>query len=205
MALARELVAPYRGIPPTESAISRTMKSAGGPARCLFSIRSKPATSATKQRWVETASPALFRRLDTVYRRFPASRAASIRGTHCSPRTAMTRMRPGGGGIHAVREWYGIVARPLLRAGRAGDPSRRSQALYFGDRLPIYYDPAAVRAMAPHVDAIATNYNVDAAMAGSPIISSTVCENCRAASRCWSPNGFSRPGKTAPATATTAI
>src|SRR5262249_46027754 len=27
--------------------------------------------------------------------------------------------------------------------------------------LPIYYDPAAVRAMAPWVDAIATNYNVD--------------------------------------------
>jgi hypothetical protein len=29
--------------------------------------------------------------------------------------------------------------------------------------LPIYYDPAAVRAMAPHVDAIAINYNVDSA------------------------------------------
>src|SRR5207302_146650 len=28
---------------------------------------------------------------------------------------------------------------------------------------PIYYDPAAVRAMAPHVDAIAANYNVDSA------------------------------------------
>jgi hypothetical protein len=41
--------------------------------------------------------------------------------------------------------------------GRAADP----EALYFGDRLPIYYDPAAVRAMAFHVDAIDTNYNVD--------------------------------------------
>ena len=43
------------------------------------------------------------------------------------------------------------------RAIRAADP----EALFFGDRLPIYYDPAAVRAMAPHVDAIAMNYNVD--------------------------------------------
>ena len=43
------------------------------------------------------------------------------------------------------------------RAIRAADP----EALYFGDRLPIYYDPAAVRAMAPYVDAVATNYNVD--------------------------------------------
>ena len=39
-------------------------------------------------------------------------------------------------------------------------PPTRTRSI-FGDRLPIYYDPAAVRAMAPHVDAIATNYNVD--------------------------------------------
>ena len=74
----------------------------------------------------------------------------------------MTRMRPGGGGIHVVREWCGLVARHYYqfasRAIHAADPD----ALYFGDRLPIYYDPAAVRAMAPYVDAIATNYNVDA-------------------------------------------
>jgi hypothetical protein len=34
-------------------------------------------------------------------------------------------------------------------------------ALIFGDRLPSYYDPDAVRAMAPFVDAVATNYDVD--------------------------------------------
>ena len=75
--------------------------------------------------------------------------------------TEMTRLRPGGAGIHVVREWTGVVARHYYamaaRAIRAADPG----ALYFGDRLPIYYDPAAVRAMAPYVDAIATNYNVD--------------------------------------------
>ena len=68
---------------------------------------------------------------------------------------AMTRMRPGGNGIAVVREWTGIVAEHYYalaeRAIRAADP----EALYFGDRLPIYYDPAAVRAMARHVDAIA--------------------------------------------------
>ena len=64
-------------------------------------------------------------------------------------------MKPGGAGIHVVREWTGIVAEHYYtlaeRAIRAADPD----ALFFGDRLPIYYDPAAVRAMAPHVDAIA--------------------------------------------------
>src|SRR5262249_10868948 len=66
---------------------------------------------------------------------------------------------PGGAGIRAVREWTGMVAERYYtlaeRAIRSADPD----ALFFGDRLPIYYDPAAVRAMAPHVDAIATNYN----------------------------------------------
>ena len=60
-----------------------------------------------------------------------------------------------------VREWTGVVAEHYYalaeRAIRAADPD----ALFLGDRLPIYYDPAAVRAMAPHVDAIAINYNVD--------------------------------------------
>jgi hypothetical protein len=70
-------------------------------------------------------------------------------------------MKPGGNGIAAVREWTGLVAERYYtlaeKAIRAADPD----ALYFGDRLPIYYDPAAVRAMARHVDAIATNYNPD--------------------------------------------
>jgi hypothetical protein len=71
-------------------------------------------------------------------------------------------MRAAGHGIAVVREWTALVAERYYtlaeRAIRAADPD----ALYFGDRLPIYYDPAAVRAMAPHVDAIAMNSNVDA-------------------------------------------
>ena len=47
----------------------------------------------------------------------------------------------------------------MREALRAADP----EALYLGDRLPIYYDPDAVRAMAPYVDAISVNYNVDTA------------------------------------------
>jgi len=74
---------------------------------------------------------------------------------------AAPHLRPGGSGIQVVRRWTGIVAERYYHlahdALRAADPD----ALLFGDRLPIYYDPAAVRAMAPWVDAIATNYNVD--------------------------------------------
>jgi hypothetical protein len=74
---------------------------------------------------------------------------------------AITRLRPGGEGIHIIRRWIGIVAehyyRLLHRVLREADP----EALIFGDRLQIYYDPVAVRAMAPYVDVVATNYDLD--------------------------------------------
>ena len=72
-------------------------------------------------------------------------------------------LRPGGTGIEVIRVWAGVLAARyysvMREALRAADP----EALYLGDRLPIYYDPDAVRAMAPFVDAISVNYNVDAA------------------------------------------
>jgi hypothetical protein len=71
------------------------------------------------------------------------------------------QLRPGGKGIEVVRAWTAMVAANyyslIYQALHAADP----EALIFGDRLPIYYDPDAVRAEAPYVDAIATNYNVD--------------------------------------------
>jgi hypothetical protein len=74
---------------------------------------------------------------------------------------AITHLRVGGVGIQVVRRWTGIVAEHYYRlvhsALREADP----EALIFADRLPIYYDPAAVRTMAPYVDVIATNYDVD--------------------------------------------
>ncbi len=160
MTLARKLVAPYRDSPYRIGYFSDN--EVGWWAGALFVFYSmKPANSATKQRWVET----LRRHYSDDWTRFasdflpPAgvNSWAALLAT-----TEMTRMRPGGAGIHVVREWCGIVAHHYYavasRAIRAADPN----ALYFGDRLPIYYDPAAVRAMAPYVDAIATNYNVDA-------------------------------------------
>jgi hypothetical protein len=70
-------------------------------------------------------------------------------------------LRPGGAGIRVVRRWTAIVAERYYRlvhdALHAADPD----ALVFSDRLPIYYDPDAVRAMVPYVDVIATNYNLD--------------------------------------------
>jgi hypothetical protein len=158
-ALARELVAPYRRNPFRIGYFSDN--EVGWWAGALFIFySSKPATSATKQRWVEL----LRRRYAGDWSRFSADflpPAGVDSWDQLLATTQSTRMKPDGAGIHVVREWTGIVAEHYYtlaeRAIRTADPD----ALFFGDRLPIYYDPAAVRAMAPHVDAIATNYNVD--------------------------------------------
>jgi hypothetical protein len=73
------------------------------------------------------------------------------------------RLRPGGNGIAVVRAWTALVADRYYGTMRAVLRAADPEALYLGDRLPIYYDPDAVRAMAPHVDAISVNYNVDTA------------------------------------------
>ena len=73
----------------------------------------------------------------------------------------LIRLKPGGAGIHAVRRWTGIITDRYYRLVRASLKAADPDALVFADRLPIYYDPVAVRAMAPHVDVITTNYNVD--------------------------------------------
>ena len=160
MELAREETAPFRGSPYRIGYFSDN--EVGWWAGALFVFYSKqPASSFTKQRWV--------RLLRDHYRNDWAAFAADFAPPpgvgswdELLAATAMTHMRPGGHGIAAVREWCGLVAERYYtlaeKAIRAADPG----ALYFGDRLPIYYDPAAVRAMAPHVDAIAMNFNVDA-------------------------------------------
>ncbi|HEX2228533.1 MAG TPA: hypothetical protein VHM64_15460, partial [Candidatus Binatia bacterium] len=75
--------------------------------------------------------------------------------------THPTQLRPGGAGIQFVRKWTGIITALYYRlahdALRAADPD----ALILGDRLPIYYDPVAVRTMVQYVDVLSTNYNVD--------------------------------------------
>jgi len=157
---ARALVRPYRDEPNRIGYFSDN--EVGWWSGALFGFYlMRPATNHTKA----TLVALLRRRYGDAWARFtrdfvpPAgvsSFADLLRRTG-----APTYLRAGGGGIAVVRQWTGIVAeryyRSVHRALRAVDP----EALIFGDRLPIYYDPVAVRAMVPYVDVIATNYNVD--------------------------------------------
>ncbi len=156
---ARRLTAPYRGSPLRLGYFSDNEVGWWSGALFLF-FAEKPATNVTKQHWV-----ALLRDLyGDDWGRFtadfvPPPGVASWDGLLAAE--APTRLRPGGDGSRAVRRWTAAVAEHYYalaaKAIHAADPG----ALYFGDRLPIYYDPDAVRAEAGHVDALAVNYDVD--------------------------------------------
>ena len=60
-----------------------------------------------------------------------------------------------------MRQWTGVIAGHYYRLAHDAIREVDPDALILGDRLPIYYDPVAVRAMVPYVDVISTNYNVD--------------------------------------------
>ncbi|MGD0075218.1 MAG: hypothetical protein ABSD31_12900 [Candidatus Binataceae bacterium] len=74
---------------------------------------------------------------------------------------AQVFMRPDAKGMGLIRRWTIMITSRYYKlvhdALRRADPD----ALVFADRLPPFYDPDAVRAMAPYVDAVAANYDVD--------------------------------------------
>jgi len=156
---ARRLVTPFRGSAYRIGYFTDNEVGWWGGALFAFYAR-QPATNRAKQRLV-----ALLREHYAAdWTRFardwvPPAGVGSFAGLLDA--AIAPRLRPGGDGIRVVRAWTALVAGRYYAlttaALRAADPG----ALVLGDRLPIYYDPDAVRAMAPFVDAVATNYDVD--------------------------------------------
>jgi hypothetical protein len=157
---ARELVVPYKGNPYRIGYFSDN--EVGWWNGALFTYYMKqPPTNYTKQRLLALLRAHYGDDWERFTHDFVPPHGLSSFEHLLHSKGVFPQLRPGGAGIHVVRQWTGIVAehyyRLMSRTLRDADP----QALIFGDRLPIYYDPVAVRAMAPYVDAIATNYNVD--------------------------------------------
>lgn len=156
---ALRLTAPYRDSPYRIGYFSDNEIGWWGGALFVFYAQ-KPASNFTKQRWVK-----LLRELyHDDWRRFaqdfvPPAGVMSWRGLLAAE--APTRLRPGGSGIRAVRRWTELVAAHYYAVTAAALKAADPEALFFGDRLPIYYDPGAVRAEARYTDALAVNYNVD--------------------------------------------
>jgi hypothetical protein len=156
---AEEQTAPYRGSPwRIGYFLDNEIGWWNGPLFTVFS--SYPADNRTKQHLVSMLRAEYRGDWQAFLRDFvPPPGVASF--DDLLEAQAPTRLRAGGHGFAAVRRWTRIVAESYYRAASAAVRAADPDALIFSDRLPIYYDPDAVRAMTPYVDAIAINYNVD--------------------------------------------
>jgi hypothetical protein len=158
---AVEAVAPFRGEPLRIGYFSdNEIGWWNGPL--FLAYMADPPSNHTKQRLLTLLRAHYDDSWDAFIRDFiPAAGTSKFDDLLAS--RSPPHLRPGGHGIDIIRAWTRVFAAryysAMREALRAADPD----ALFLGDRLPIYYDPDAVRAMAPYVDAISVNYNVDSA------------------------------------------
>ena len=160
-ALAVKLVRPYRGDPRRIGYYTDNEVGWWRGALFTFYIQ-EPARSVTKQRMIDALVTHYKDDFSRFARDFVLPKGVASFADLLVSEGEPVRLKPGGRGIDFVRLWAkqisGLYYRMTATALRAADP----EALILGDRLPIYYDPEAVAAMANHVDVISTNYNVDA-------------------------------------------
>jgi hypothetical protein len=157
---ARSMVAPYKNNPYRIGYF--TDNEVGWWNGALFAYYLKqPATNYTKQRLIDVLRQHYGDDWERFTRDFvPPPTIASF--AHLLHNTGtFPQLRAGGEGIHLVRRWTAIIAGHYYRLAHDAIREADPDALILGDRLPIYYDPDAVRAMVPYVDVISTNYNVD--------------------------------------------
>jgi hypothetical protein len=158
--LAPRLVESYRGNPHRIGYFSDN--EVGWWRGTLFTFYvQEPARNRTKQRLIERLADHYGGDWSKFAGDFIPPRAVESFADLMVSEGRPVRLRPGGRGIDFVRAWAKEITEGYYRmtagAVRAADPD----ALFLGDRLPIYYDPDAIASMSRYVDLIATNYNVD--------------------------------------------
>jgi hypothetical protein len=159
-AVARRLVLPYKGNPYRIGYFIDNEVGWWNGALFIYYLK-QPATNHTKQQLITRLREYYGNNWDRFTQDFvPPTGTSSFQDLlHHTETTA--QLRPGGAGIQFVRQWTGIITGLYYRVAHDAIRDADPEALILGDRLPIYYDPIAVRAMVPYVDVISTNYNVD--------------------------------------------
>ena len=159
-AWAHRLVAPYKGSPYRIGYFSDNEIGWWYSALLTYYLQ-LPATNYTKQKLVELLREHYANHWERFAHDFVPPAGVSSFEDLLQSSAVRTYLRTGGEGIRVIRRWTSAVAehyyRLVHRAIREADP----EALIFGDRLQIYYDPDAIRPMTPYLDVVATNYNVD--------------------------------------------
>jgi hypothetical protein len=157
---ARRMVAPYKGNPYRIGYFTDNEVGWWNGALFVYYLK-QPATNHTKQHLIRLLRAYYGDNWERFSRDFvPPPGIASFQHLLHNKGT-WPQLRPGGEGIHVVRQWTGIIAGHYYRLAHDAIREFDPDALILGDRLPIYYDPVAVRAMRPYVDVISVNYNVD--------------------------------------------
>lgn len=157
---AHRLTAPYKGNPYRIGYFSDNEVGWWNGALFVYYIR-QPPSNYTKRKLVELLRTHYEDDWSRFVRDFVVPQEVGSFRDLLETQGVVARLRPGGEGIQAVRRWTGVVAEHYYRLVHQAIKEADPDALILGDRLPIYYDPVAVRAMAPYVDVISTNYNVD--------------------------------------------
>ena len=159
-AWAHRLVAPYKGSPYRIGYFSDNEIGWWYSAMFTYYLQ-LPATNYTKQKLVAL----LGEHYAETWERFvgdfvPPTDVTSFEALLQSS-DVRTYLRPGGEGIRVLRRWMSMVAEQYYRLAHRAIREADPEALIFGDRQQIYYDPDAIRHMASYVDVVATNYDVD--------------------------------------------
>jgi hypothetical protein len=161
-AWAHRLVAPYKGNPYRIGYFSDNEIGWWYSAMFTYYLQ-LPATNYTKQKLVALLREHYADTWERFLGDFVPPPGVTSFAALLQSSEVRTYLRPGGEGIRVLRRWTSMVAEQYYRlvhhAIREADP----EALIFGDRQQIYYDPDAIRHMVSSVDVVATNYDVDVA------------------------------------------
>ena len=160
-AWARRLVAPYKGNPYRIGYFTDNEVGWWNGALFIYYLK-QPATNHTKQRLIALLREHYGDNWEQFTHDFvPPPGIGLLSAFAPQQRDLPLSCDLGVQGIQFVRRWTGIIAGHYYRLAHDAIREADPDALILGDRLPIYYDPVAVRAMVPYVDVISTNYNVD--------------------------------------------
>lgn len=159
-AWAHQLITPYKGHPARIGYF--TDNEIGWWYSALFVYYLQlPATNYTKQKIVTLLREHYANDWKRLTRDFVPPEGVTSFDALLQSSAAKTQLRVGGDGMQFVQRWTSAVAEQYYRLVHGAIRDADPEALIFSDRLQIYYDPNVVRPMAPYVDVIATNYNVD--------------------------------------------
>jgi hypothetical protein len=116
----------------------------------------QPATSGQRQRLIAQVRESYDGDWNRLLKDFEPQNASSWQELD---RAGLLWLRPGAGGIGAMRRFLSMVSDRYYALMREAIHKQDPDALYLGDRYQSFYYPELAQAAARHVDVVSTNFN----------------------------------------------